>query len=328
MTGSYLARGVPVSDNAAFGFDWGDVRLFVLVARAGSLRRASLATGRSIGAIRRRLEYLEQKAGCKLFVTSSSGSHLTPHGEELLRESQPMVDAALRISSGLNLFGGKGRPEVRIAAAEEVGLFWLIPRLPMFQRRHPDLALHLNCVSVPPDVHTLQVDLSMQLQRPEHDDLLVARLGYLHMHEFIAQPLMVAQAQQSSDPSGFRPHGLQATFGQVKENAGLPVKGNATQQQLQTNTMAARYFAIRYGAATGHLPNFAKLFDPSLVATQDAGSERQEIFLTYRREMVEKRSLGIAIEWIRSSINPRAFPWFSSDRIHPNDLESVGESLD
>lgn len=327
MTDRDLTRGVPDSDHAAFGFEWGDVRLFVLVARVGSLRRASSATGRSIGAIRRRLEYLEQKTGCKLFVTSSTGSHLTPDGEQLLRVSQPMVEAAARISSGFNLFGRTGRPTVRIAVAEEVGLFWLIPQYPKFQRVHPDMELHLNCVSVPPDVHALQVDLSVQLHRPEHEDLMVVRLGYLHMHEFASQSHMAVQAQRSPDPKAFRPPGLQNSIGQSDNNTGPIVKDTEKQTWLQTNTLAARYFAIRFGAATGYLPNFARLFDPSLVALRDDGPECQEIFLTYRRELVEKRSFGIVIEWIKSSINPRAFPWFSSDRIHPNRLQVAADEI-
>ena len=147
------------------------------------------------------------------------------------------------------------------------------------------------------------------------------------MHEFASQMYMAEQVQGDSISPVFKPRGFQDFVNHSDFDAGLPVKGTSRQIQLRTNTLAARYFAIKCGAATGCLPNFARFCDPSLVALRDDGPECQEIFLTYRRELVEKRSFGIVIEWIKSSINPRAFPWFSSDRIHPNRLQAAADDI-
>ena len=328
LTGWESAQGVPDLEHAAFGFEWSDVRLFVLIALAGSLRRASAATGRSIGAIRRRVHYLEQRAGCKLLVTSSSGSHLTPDGEHLLQASQAMVEAAARIGERLNLTGRKSRQMVRIAVADELGLFWLIPRVQKFRRLYPDLHLDLHCVAVPPDVFALQADLSVQLRPPDHDDLIVARLGYLHMHEFASKSFLEAQVQLGFNPVMSRQPEAQMPAGQTIYETVPGVASGPGAGPLRINSMAARYLAITHGAGTGHLPNYARLIDPRLVALHERREERHDVFLTYRRDMLEIGPLSVAIDWIKSCINPRRYPWFSHDYIHPNQLDEAAMDLD
>lgn len=76
--------------------EWSDVRIFLAVARGGTLGAAARALGLSHPTIGRRLRALEEATGQILFQRTSDGFLLTEEGGAILGIAEQMEDSALR----------------------------------------------------------------------------------------------------------------------------------------------------------------------------------------------------------------------------------------
>src|SRR5712672_4673271 len=78
--------------------DWNDVRVFLAVAREGSMRAAGRALGLSQPTIARRLAAFEASfGGPSLFDRLPEGLHLNAAGEQLVPAAESVEDAVLTL---------------------------------------------------------------------------------------------------------------------------------------------------------------------------------------------------------------------------------------
>src|SRR6516165_12556632 len=78
--------------------DWGDVRVFLAVAREGSMRAAGRALGLSQPTIARRVAAFEAiLGGPTLFDRLPEGLRLNAAGEQLVRSAESVEDAVLTL---------------------------------------------------------------------------------------------------------------------------------------------------------------------------------------------------------------------------------------
>src|SRR5512137_3956 len=95
------ARREPATPPARSGrgaMDWDDVRVFLAVARQGSMRAAGRALGLSQPTIARRLAAFEATfGGPPLFDRVPDGAHLNAAGEKLVPEAERVEQAMLTL---------------------------------------------------------------------------------------------------------------------------------------------------------------------------------------------------------------------------------------
>ena len=89
--------------------DWSDMRVFLAVARTGSLGAAAKLLGVSHPTVGRRLQVLEQSSGQPIFLRTAQGLVLTDSGEKVLSLAQDMEQSALAIER--RLAGESAQPE-------------------------------------------------------------------------------------------------------------------------------------------------------------------------------------------------------------------------
>ena len=88
--------------------NWDDLRIFLSLAREGTLTTAAKALGVSHPTVARRVQALEQQIGARLFERLPDRFVPTAAGEELLADTEAMEKAALSInrrSAGLERHG-------------------------------------------------------------------------------------------------------------------------------------------------------------------------------------------------------------------------------
>jgi LysR family glycine cleavage system transcriptional activator len=129
------------------------LRTFEAAARNGSFKAAAGELAVSQSAISHQIKLLEAELGVELFVRKPQGTELSRHG----RAYYPILrDAFERIAAGTELIT---RPSVRTALTLQVystfAIRWLIPRLPAFQRLHPEVNVRL---------HTSQSDVNFEYE--------------------------------------------------------------------------------------------------------------------------------------------------------------------
>src|SRR3712207_2969806 len=90
-----------MADKKRTDIDWQDVRIFVALARHGSLSAAARMLSVNHATIARRLHSLEQSLGEKLVERRPEGYVLTPAGTHALEAASDMEQAAQILGRGM-----------------------------------------------------------------------------------------------------------------------------------------------------------------------------------------------------------------------------------
>ena len=76
---------------------------------------------------------------------------------------------------------------MRVAVTEGPGNFWILPRLIDFQKTYRKITVDLRCAMEQADVARLETDIAIQLEPPTNPDLIVAKLGRMHIYPFVSE---------------------------------------------------------------------------------------------------------------------------------------------
>lgn len=134
------------------------LRAFEAVARTGSFRAAAEALFVTQPAVSHQVKHLEQWLGVPLFDRAGRVPKMTPRGVALARDLGAAFD-------GIEAACRRARPStgdgaVVVAAIPSVAVCWLIPRLPDFRARHPDIQLRVIYAHHGHDIDYAETDLA------------------------------------------------------------------------------------------------------------------------------------------------------------------------
>jgi molybdate transport repressor ModE-like protein len=158
--------------------DWEDLRVFVALARAGSLSAAARELKVSHATVGRRIAALEETLGRPLFERRVDGYVLTAEGAGVLELAADMEERAQGILRRAGQEAGL-TGTVRLTAPEPFAERFLIPRLAALHRRHPGIILEV--VSDPRSLSLArrEADLAVRFARPQGGELVTRRLATL-----------------------------------------------------------------------------------------------------------------------------------------------------
>src|SRR6476646_3217499 len=142
---------------------WDDLRVFVVVARTLSFRKAATALRTSSSTVVRRMERLEETFGFRLFDRLPDGVGLTAEGRSVYASAQEMERASLSLRAHLDE-GLTTRGTVRCSATEGLGTLWILPQLAQFGLTHPTTIVDLRCSMEVADVLRMEADVAVQLE--------------------------------------------------------------------------------------------------------------------------------------------------------------------
>ena len=156
--------------------DWDDLRVFLTLAREGSLTAAARRLEVSHPTVARRVRSLEETLGARLFDRLPDRFALTAAGEELLTDAEAMELAAESIRRRSAGLGDTTYGTVRISASEAMSAF--------LARQLPALRHNLQCVEIELATNHLMVNLSrreadllIREEVPDVADIVTRRLG-------------------------------------------------------------------------------------------------------------------------------------------------------
>jgi LysR family glycine cleavage system transcriptional activator len=114
---------------------------FVLIARLGNLSRAAERMNLTVSALSHQMRGLEERIGQTLFLRGSRGVSLTAEGERLLSGIEGPLQA---IERSLQRSVAADGHALSVSLMPSVASSWLVPRLPDFVARHPDVQINLD----------------------------------------------------------------------------------------------------------------------------------------------------------------------------------------
>lgn len=118
------------------------LRVFEVTARAGSYTEAARELHLTHGAISRQIQLLEESLGQPLFRKEGQRMVATGHAKAFAREISAAFD---HISDAARRYGKKASTKViRVNAPATLAMRWLIPQLPSFRARHPEVEVRIS----------------------------------------------------------------------------------------------------------------------------------------------------------------------------------------
>ena len=245
---------------------WDDLKVFLAVAQAGSLRRAARVLRLGQPTVARPVRQLEKYLGARLFERTPDGHRLTAAGQDLVPLGQTMADAATVIDRRRAAFSDDAGDGVRVVANEWPARF-LASRLAGLADAQPELTVSLAESHLEPDLDRREADLFIRHGLPARGHLVRVALGTITAAIYGSARFVERHPEARTDARWRRcawvaydaPHEYFGTMAWLSERLG------DRKPRVRASRIALQLEAIRAGAGLGLLPCFLGDADPALV---------------------------------------------------------------
>ncbi len=243
--------------------DWDDVRYFLAVARAGSVRVGAEHLGVNHSTVLRHISQLEDRLGAQIFDKMPSGYRLTDAGEEVLKFAEQMAFASTQLEACV-----LGRDQglhglLRVTMTPMLTTHLLMPDLAEFAHVYPDIEVEIFSRDEPMNLTNREADVAI---RVVHDRGALP----LNLHGLKGPEIFAGVYLSSELLLAWRAETIQTVRWILKEFDGIPVWGRAGEVPIagvpfRTADAGSHIAAVRQGLGMTTLPCFVGDADPLLV---------------------------------------------------------------
>ncbi|MGV7240867.1 LysR family transcriptional regulator [Caballeronia sp. M23-90] len=159
--------------------DWSDVRIFLAIARTGTLSAAARQSGQTQPTMGRRLRALEEAIGQTLFQRTADGFILTDEGSAVLAHAERMEEDALAFERSLAGKETHLTGVLRVSSSDWFGVHVLTPVFAEFLRAHPRVSIELVTDSRRLSLARRDADLLFRITPFEEADVIQRK--FMHM---------------------------------------------------------------------------------------------------------------------------------------------------
>lgn len=152
--------------------DWEKLRLFELVAEAGSFTEAARRLHMSQPALSRQIGALEDSIGAKLFHRHARGLAMTHEGEQLRAATHDMQDRLERTRQAIDASRDRPTGEIRLTTTVSFGSTWLARQLGDFLDLYPDITVSLHLSDLDVDLAKREADVAIRFHLPLQAELV------------------------------------------------------------------------------------------------------------------------------------------------------------
>ena len=167
--------------------DWEKLRLFELVAEAGSFTEAARRLHMSQPALSRQIGALEDSIGAKLFHRHARGLAMTHEGEQLRTATHDMQDRLERARLAIDASRDRPTGEIRVTTTVSFGSTWLARQLGDFLDLYPDITVSLMLSDMDVDLAKREADVAIRFHPPFQSELVQKSLVGIR-HYLCASP--------------------------------------------------------------------------------------------------------------------------------------------
>lgn len=154
---------------------WAEIEVFLRTAEAGSLTRAAEALDMSVSAVSRHLHSLEERLNVRLLQRSTRRMYLTEEGEIFYAKSKDVLANMKEVEADVSGKAFKPSGTLRVSASLSFCLMHLVPLMPEFRRRYPDVTVDIHVSNRYYDLIENGVDVAIRTRRLEADSSITIR---------------------------------------------------------------------------------------------------------------------------------------------------------
>ena len=156
--------------------EWSDVRVFLAIAREGTLGAAARKLALTQPTMGRRLNTLETAVGHKLFQRTAEGFVLTDEGSSMLAHAERMEEEALAIQRQLAGQAHQLQGVLKITSSDWFGTHVLSPVLAEFAIQQPGITVELITEARFLSLSRREADLAFRIRPFNEPDVISRKL--------------------------------------------------------------------------------------------------------------------------------------------------------
>ncbi len=183
------------------------MRVFSRVARLGSFARAADDLELSRAAVSEAVAGLEAHLGCRLLARTSRRVSLTGEGAEYLQRCQRILGEVEAAEEAVRSAAARPRGTLRVDVPTAFGRGLLLPALPQFLGRYPELKLDLRFNDRVVDLVAEQVDVAVRVGAVRPQSYVARRIATTR-RVIVAAPAYLAAAGRPQRPDDLAGHRL------------------------------------------------------------------------------------------------------------------------
>jgi DNA-binding transcriptional LysR family regulator len=291
-----------------------------MIARERSFRAAMRETGSGFRKLQKQVEILEKELGFIIFHRTADGVVPTPEGRLILEKAEQIdaiVSDVMRLGKTLD---NQTQGEVLLAATEGLGTFWVSPQLGAFTALHQAISIKLNPSMALVDMRRFEVDLAIQVVEPTLPAIKRVRLGKLHMVlsasaaylDRRGEPKQLAELGDHDFVFHMSP---QSSDRQIIERiVGCELRQS---QSVVMRNSSAHYLTVENGIGIGFLPSYIFALGSQVVPLKLPVRYELDIWLCFHEDGRRTPRIARVIDWLNAIFDPRLFPWFRREFVHP-----------
>ena len=274
--------------------DWNDVRVFLAVAREGSMRAAGRALGLSQPTIARRLAAFESSfGGPALFDRLPEGLRLNTAGEQLISAAESIEDAVLTLERRSAAASPVLHGTVRVSTGECAAGFLARCLSATTTALPPGITLELvDELRQSANLVRRQADMALRHEPPEGGDFYICKAGIFACAVYRRRDAGAGGWVTYTDEQA---HYAPARWVQRQaEDTGSPVT-------LRASSMLMHLEAIRAGTGRGVLPCYVGDGHPLLERLTPSIPEiAAEYWIIVHRDLRRSACVRAVIDWVKA----------------------------
>jgi len=180
--------------------NWDDLRLFLAVARTGSISGAAKQLGVQHSTVSRRIRQFEEKLGSRLLERKSGRYELTQAGNNVKEASSRIEREVLGVDGALL---GKDSQQVgplKVAALNNMASTVLMPMFASFSQKLPQVELHIIVSNIDASLPQREADVAIRLTNTPTDTLIGKRVVTVASAIYGSPAYLEQLEQQGGEP--------------------------------------------------------------------------------------------------------------------------------
>lgn len=294
--------------------DWDKLRIFHVVAQAGSFTHAGESLKLSQSAVSRHISALEETLGVTLFHRHARGLILTEQGELLHKTSQDIFSKLALIEG--QMLDSKDLPEglLTITAAEFIGTHWLSPRLQKFKEQNPGIQIEIILEDRVLNLGMREADAAIRLYKPEQGDLIQRQIASVNLVVCASQKYLEKNGtpQRLEDLKSHTllayPDNFLAPYNNpnwLLTHAGIET---SSRNVIRINSISALASAVESGLGIAVLPRFIAKRKPGVVEIMSSVKrDTIDMYFVYPQERRHSKRIALFRDFILKEIENAEF---------------------
>ena len=252
--------------------DWDKLKIFHVVAEAGSFTSATVVLNISQSAISRQIQSLEKDLKVQLFERHARGLTLTENGEYVYKTAREVISKLKEVETSLGDQKNKPTGKLTITTVRSFGTHWLTPRIQEFMNLNSGIEIELIFDDKELDLSTRQADIGIFMRRPKQLNYIQRKLININYHIYGSPKYLEKHGYPKTvkdlDKHKFISFGRGAPSPVYNPDWALKLgmKDNKKRKTvMKVNSVYGLLLAVQSGVGLAALPDYLTIKQPNIV---------------------------------------------------------------